>query len=257
MFDSADVCVGCKHPIVDETIKGDMTLRFGSVPINSKELVVGAHSGCRNCAIIFDAVTTFVGNPDPTSIHDEFVIWHSAYNGQLKITFGECIEVVRCAGNADQFTSILKLTLCTDRSRDFENQNSDVWNARKISALCNDTSSFETLRIIRDWKTSCMEHHKHCVQRVASPLPKRILEIGITHICLREQSRIPACYACLSHCWGPDGPSLKLGADTIERLREGVPASDLPKTFRDTVEVCHHLGIQYLWIDALCKPHSY
>jgi hypothetical protein len=257
MFDSAGVCVGCKHPIVNETIKGDMTLRYGHISINSKELVVGARSGCRNCAVIFDAITTFVGNPDPTSRHNIFEIFHSAHNGELKIAFGECIEVVRCTGNSDQFTSMLKLTLCTDHSPGFENQNSDVWNARKIRALCNDTSSFETLRIIRDWKTSCMEHHEHCMQRVASPLPKRILEIGITHICLREQPGISAWYACLSHCWGPDGPTLKLGADTVERLREGVLASDLPKTFRDAVEVCHHLGIRYLWIDALCEPHLY
>jgi hypothetical protein len=257
MFDSADVCVGCKHPIVDETIKGDMTLSFGRTPIISKELVVGARSGCRNCAVIFDAITTFVGNPDPTSISHIFGIWQSPHNGGLKISLGELIEVVRCTCNSDQFTSMLKLTLCTDHSRGFEHQSPNVWNTRKIRPLCNDTSSVETLCMIRDWKTSCMENHEHCMHRVTSPLPKRILEIGIAHVYLREQPWIPAWYACLSHCWGPDGPTLKLGADTIKRLREGVLSFNLPKTFRDAVEVCRHLEIRYLWIDALCEPHLY
>jgi hypothetical protein len=36
-------------------------------------------------------------------------------------------------------------------------------------------------------------------------------------------------------------------------VREGLTVPELPKTFRDAVEVCRHLEVQYLWIDALCK----
>lgn len=91
------------------------------------------------------------------------------------------------------------------------------------------------------------------MQRSAAPLPKRILEIAAEHVFLREQPASPAPYACLSHCWGPNGPAVKLTAETFKCLREGLSIHDLPKTFQDAVEVCRHLGIHYVWIDALCK----
>ena len=107
--------------------------------------------------------------------------------------------------------------------------------------------------MIQDWTTNCLEHHEHCIQQSATQLPKRILKITADRIFLQEQPNSLAPYACLSHCWGPSGPAIKLTADTIGRLCGGLVTSDLPKTFRDAVEVCRHLGIYYLWIDALCK----
>jgi len=107
--------------------------------------------------------------------------------------------------------------------------------------------------MIQEWKTNCMQHHKHCMQRKADPLPKRILEITTEYVFLRERPRNLAPYACLSHCWGLNGPAVKLTARTFGRLRDGLKACDLPKTFRDAVEVCRRLGIYYIWIDALCK----
>ncbi|KAH7115893.1 heterokaryon incompatibility protein-domain-containing protein, partial [Dendryphion nanum] len=35
-------------------------------------------------------------------------------------------------------------------------------------------------------------------------------------------------------------------------LRAGIPDLDLPKTFRDAVQVTRELGVRYLWIDSLC-----
>ncbi|CAJ2511424.1 Uu.00g070490.m01.CDS01 [Anthostomella pinea] len=59
-------------------------------------------------------------------------------------------------------------------------------------------------------------------------------------------------YATLSHCWGSSGPSQKLLRSQHGRLESGVPWTDLPKTFRDALEVASALGLQYIWIDALC-----
>jgi len=107
--------------------------------------------------------------------------------------------------------------------------------------------------MIQGWKANCMQHHECCMQRLAVPLPKRILEITAECIILREKPGSLAPYACLSHCWGSKGPAIKLTAKTFRGLRDGVKTSDLPKTFRDAVEVCRHLGIYYIWIDALCE----
>jgi hypothetical protein len=107
--------------------------------------------------------------------------------------------------------------------------------------------------MIQDWTTDCLEHHEHCIQQSAIPLPKRILKITADRVFLQERPEGSASYACLSHCWGPSGPAIRLTANTVGRLCEGFLKSDLPKTFRDAVEVCRHLRIYHLWIDALCK----
>jgi len=98
-----------------------------------------------------------------------------------------------------------------------------------------------------------VECHEHCPPRLTSRLPKRVLKITADHVYLREIPNVSAPYACLSHCWGPYGPAIKLTADTVELLHKGYATSELPKTFRDAVNVCRRLGIDYLWIDALCK----
>jgi hypothetical protein len=143
--------------------------------------------------------------------------------------------------------------VCTGSPSNSGPCNPNVWNIKELRALSDDTSSQETLRIIRDWTSNCLEQHEHCIQQSASLLPKRILKITADRIFLQERPNASAPYACLSHCWGSSGPAVKLTAETVGRLREGFVTSDLPKTFRDAVEVCRHLGIYYLWIDALCK----
>lgn len=60
-------------------------------------------------------------------------------------------------------------------------------------------------------------------------------------------------YAWLCHCWGPQGPSIRLNQSTQERLQAGVMISDLPKTFAEAACICLKLGVSYIWIDALCK----
>ena len=36
-------------------------------------------------------------------------------------------------------------------------------------------------------------------------------------------------------------------------MLEGIRWTDLPKTFQEAVLLVHELGIDYLWIDSLCK----
>ena len=75
---------------------------------------------------------------------------------------------------------------------------------------------------------------------------------------LREdlaQKRHP--YACLSHCWGPSprrpqSNILKTKRSTLEQFKIEVPWHELTKTFKDAIEICRRLNIDYLWIDSLC-----
>lgn len=120
-----------------------------------------------------------------------------------------------------------------------------------------DTSSDRALRTLHDWIETCVNHHGSCARRKFTQLPKRILEIDGRYVYLREGLTTPAIYACLSHCWGPIGPTLRLDNTSSDRLIEGINIDQLPKTFADSVHVCQRLGIRFLWIDACCKPHFF
>jgi hypothetical protein len=115
----------------------------------------------------------------------------------------------------------------------------------------NNTSSEAAFEQIRNWIHECFNRHECCSKSTVSRLPKRILEIVGDNIYLQEQDS-QAKYACLSHCWGSKGAALQLTKETIGRFRSGIKRSELPRTFRDALEVCTKLDICFLWIDAMC-----
>lgn len=58
-------------------------------------------------------------------------------------------------------------------------------------------------------------------------------------------------YVTLSHCWG-SADVIQLRAEKLEGFLVCLSYGQLPKTYRDAVEVTRRLGIRYLWIDSLC-----
>jgi hypothetical protein len=64
-------------------------------------------------------------------------------------------------------------------------------------------------------------------------------------------------YAALSYVWGPPSvPQLMWTKHTEARLFKdrglSINSKDLPKTIRDAMTLCQMLGVQFLWVDALC-----
>ena len=65
MFARKDYCVGCKAPLVDETVEGDLIdglsdeIDFENARDNKTfaNMVVGSKNGCRNCIVFLDAVS--------------------------------------------------------------------------------------------------------------------------------------------------------------------------------------------------------
>jgi hypothetical protein len=106
---------------------------------------------------------------------------------------------------------------------------------------------------LHNWIETCVEHHEICAGRKVNQLPKRVLEIDGEHVYLREHLKTLTMYACLSHCWGPSGPALKLDKTTSGDFMDGILIGRLPKTFADAVRLCSRLGFRFIWIDACCK----
>lgn len=60
-------------------------------------------------------------------------------------------------------------------------------------------------------------------------------------------------YTTLSHCWGNPGPRpLKTTNANLSAHMSQIRLAELPKTFRDAVNITRRLGQKYLWIDSLC-----
>lgn len=58
-------------------------------------------------------------------------------------------------------------------------------------------------------------------------------------------------YTILSYGWGM-GDTLKTTPHSIAARERGIPYDHLPLTLRHAVKVTRQLGVNYLWIDALC-----
>jgi Heterokaryon incompatibility protein (HET) len=58
-------------------------------------------------------------------------------------------------------------------------------------------------------------------------------------------------YTTLSHCWGGGLPLRTLDSN-LHSYGKRIPTRSIPQTFKDAIAITQSLGIQYLWIDALC-----
>ena len=114
-------------------------------------------------------------------------------------------------------------------------------------------------KLAKGWLSECLSHHLRCkhVISVENYYPTRLIEVrGNSSDCeLRLYSTsnqpIKEPYMTLSHCWG-NAQFLRLTTSTRDRLQKGFTLAELPPTFQDAIMVTRALGINFLWIDALC-----
>jgi Heterokaryon incompatibility protein (HET) len=108
------------------------------------------------------------------------------------------------------------------------------------------------LAIARSWIHSCLRDHDTCKRPSSTFMPKRLLAIRDERITIVDTRHLqPSPYATLSHCWG-NTASMATTTRTLELFKDGIDVFDLPRTFRDGVEIARRLEQDYLWIDSLC-----
>jgi hypothetical protein len=108
----------------------------------------------------------------------------------------------------------------------------------------------------------CLSSHYACKRHPAVETPRiqwptRVLIVGDENspdirLCKTselEQSDLR--YATLSHCWGDYIPT-RLLTTNYSTFLHNIALNELPRTFKDAIEVTRELGLQYLWIDSLC-----
>lgn len=122
------------------------------------------------------------------------------------------------------------------------------------------TGSASALEKVKHWYSRCMQDHHACKRMLRSKdwRPTRLLGFGLLGASWRlvvpgEDGVDVDKYATLSYCWGqPKSPPLRLLAENISQLRNGTQLDVLPRTYVEAIEVARNLGIEYIWIDALC-----
>ena len=86
-------------------------------------------------------------------------------------------------------------------------------------------------------------------------LPTRVINVGQTDIFLETWKHAShgqsQKYAAFSHVWG-GGLPLQTTRASFKQHQRCIHLRKLPQSFKDAVHVTRSLGIQYLWIDALC-----
>jgi hypothetical protein len=123
--------------------------------------------------------------------------------------------------------------------------------------LCPEvTVATQAEAIAKFWLHDCLANHRCNRDQTRDPLlPSRVIDVrGVEEgreLFLLESNGIRAKYAALSYCWGQCELLRTTEATYAERCLS-IPLHTLPRTFKDAVSMTTALGLQYLWIDALC-----
>ncbi|WKT53909.1 Heterokaryon incompatibility [Fusarium oxysporum f. sp. vasinfectum] len=130
-----------------------------------------------------------------------------------------------------------------------------TWNRiRPLPDICAHQLSDESLSFVRSCLQTCLNKHTLCWQSDGG-LPARLLDVGRcgdSAIRLVEtESAASVKYIALSYCWG-DNVTVKTTLAGLENMKSGISISELLQAYVDAVALTRELGIQYLWIDALC-----
>lgn len=121
--------------------------------------------------------------------------------------------------------------------------------------ISEDPLSNSCQHMILGWIEECITTHAVCSSPALVQAPKRLIDVGESDkYCVRLVSPSPSevlKYAALTHCWGGSNPTSTTTINYISRY-DGIPSTEIPRTFEDAIKVTRWLGLKYLWIDSFC-----
>ncbi|KAF3010454.1 hypothetical protein E8E14_003032 [Neopestalotiopsis sp. 37M] len=100
------------------------------------------------------------------------------------------------------------------------------------------------------------------LQSQTRDLPTRLIYVpeNVSNGCIRlvtDTTSLPprTSYTALTHCWGDFEPQCLTTVENIDAYStegQGIPWETIPQTFRDAMQYTRRLGLEYIWIDAIC-----
>jgi hypothetical protein len=86
-------------------------------------------------------------------------------------------------------------------------------------------------------------------------MPTRLIDVGppdgSREPFLHETKGESGKYITLSYCWGPSQPVVTT-KENLDAHKRAIAFVALPQTIQDAITITRKLGVQYLWVDALC-----
>ncbi|KAK4169610.1 hypothetical protein QBC43DRAFT_36933 [Cladorrhinum sp. PSN259] len=110
---------------------------------------------------------------------------------------------------------------------------------------------FPDIKTISGWIKTCEDDHGECLSGDGDALPllpTRVLDVGALRLVQSEPGQTGK-YLYLSFAWG--GVPL-YSVSLMSRSGEEVEFEKLAPLLQDAITMTRRLGLQYLWIDALC-----
>ncbi|KNB06438.1 hypothetical protein FOXG_07150 [Fusarium oxysporum f. sp. lycopersici 4287] len=200
-----------------------------------REMEVSTISGCQICSVLFEILIFFgLDHRDDGSVRN-IELRIPTDLGNLGISF------------YNSWTELYVQVYMSPHER--------TWNRiRPLPDICAHQLSDESLSFVRSCLQTCLNKHTLCWQSEGG-LPARLLDVGRcgdSAIRLVEtESAASVKYIALSYCWG-DNVTVKTTLAGLENMKSGISISELLQAYVDAVALTRELGIQYLWIDALC-----
>ncbi|KAL5591419.1 hypothetical protein FOVSG1_010308 [Fusarium oxysporum f. sp. vasinfectum] len=122
---------------------------------------------------------------------------------------------------------------------------------RPIDKTSKSTSSEASFECLSKWINNCSDNHKSCNKLHARTgenrewLPARLVKI------IPNADGVPEIIKVVETDRSNDLlPKIESNIESMATT--GTPVKDLPATFRDAITVTNRLGLEYIWIDALC-----
>jgi hypothetical protein len=121
------------------------------------------------------------------------------------------------------------------------------------------TSDEVCFKQIQKWLQTCTLQHTMC-QQTTSPsetsyMPARLISVHEEPhlVVIASETLRSRCirYATLSHRW-TQATTAKLLRSNISEFSQKIHTTCLTPVFRDAISTARRLGLQYIWIDALC-----
>lgn len=221
-----------------------------------------ARAGCRLCRIIFSEAEHRWKYMEPNDRYDQFLAARRGDNIHRNSTMDNSPVYLGLASGSVHVSGAFVVRRGRESPRAFvadleiEAASDSQLPFSQVGRPCEyDMGSPAALDFMAFTLRRCLEEHPSCHQ--AAPdlpdLPTRVIDVGDSQTPPRLHTGSPAKgrWVSLSHCWGGQVPYITTKETLKDRVRE-IPMGDLPATFRDAVVVTRHLGIRYLWIDAIC-----
>ena len=132
---------------------------------------------------------------------------------------------------------------------------SNEYNEHSLRLVEGDPRADSVVRTIQRWLFACKKH-TGCSQS-ARTLPDRLIDVGRSQdpqLRLIENLQPAATspeYIALSYRWDTDNQFVTT-RNRLEQFKAGMDEAIIPQTFEDVIWLSRRLGIEHVWIDAIC-----